>query len=186
MLSLLRQINSRGISIIHVTHDVNEALAVARTVSVMHQGSIVQQGYIEEVLQAPVNPFVAHFFGIRNIFNAEVVRSGDELHCVFNGVSIPEKQTGLHFQPGNHLLFIHNQGLQITKESKSGLIVEGRVAEVNRFLDYTEVRIEGGVDFFVNIDPAMDIPKPGTTVKIKIDPLYIGFMKADSQEISAQ
>ncbi len=186
MLTLLRQINSRGISIIHVTHDVNEALAVAKTVSVMHQGSIVQQGYIEEVLQAPVNPFVAHFFGIRNIFNAEVVRSGDGLHCVFNGVSIPEKQTGLHFQPGNHLLFIHNQGLQITKESDSVLIVEGRVAEVNRFLDYTEVRIEAGVDFFINIDPASDIPKPGTTVKIKIDPFYIGFMKADSHEISAQ
>jgi len=177
MLGLLRQINAKGISIVHVTHDVNEALAVAKTVSVMHQGSIVQQGRIEEVLQSPVNSFVAHFFGIRNIVQAEVRGTGDEMMCFFKDIAIPVAVIGHDIKPGVCSLFIHNAGVQLTDDADSGYVVEGRVAEVNRFLDYTEIRIAAKSDFFVNIDPAKSVPTEGSLVRVRIDPRFIGFLK---------
>ncbi len=70
---LLRAINKRGITIIHVTHDYEEAIALANNVAVMHNGEIVQSGEIHEVFQNPKNEFVARFTGVKNFFEAEII-----------------------------------------------------------------------------------------------------------------
>jgi len=70
---LLRRINESGISIIHVTHDYEEAIALANKVAIMHNGEIIQHGEINEVFQNPENEFVAWFTGIKNFFNAELI-----------------------------------------------------------------------------------------------------------------
>jgi len=68
--ALLRQINRLGQTIIHVTHDFDEAVSLADRIAIMNQGSIVQTGTPEEVFSNPVNGFVAHLAGIRNFFKA--------------------------------------------------------------------------------------------------------------------
>ncbi len=70
--SLLRELNRMGQTIIHVTHDYEEALALAHRVGVMNQGTIVQQGEIREVFRNPGNKFVADFVGIKNFFSAVI------------------------------------------------------------------------------------------------------------------
>jgi molybdate/tungstate transport system ATP-binding protein len=66
--ALLRQINRLGQTIIHVTHDFDEAVSLADRIAIMNQGSIVQSGTPQEVFGNPVNGFVAHFAGIRNFY----------------------------------------------------------------------------------------------------------------------
>jgi len=70
--SLLRKLNNNGQTIIHVTHDYEEALALANRVAVMDQGRIRQQGSIEEVFRNPSSSFIAEFVGIRNFFRGRV------------------------------------------------------------------------------------------------------------------
>ncbi len=58
--SILRQ---EGISAILVTHDQQEAFAMADEVCVMNQGRIVQQASADTLYHDPANQFVANFIG---------------------------------------------------------------------------------------------------------------------------
>jgi len=66
--ALLRQINRDGQTIIHVTHDFDEAVSLADRIAIIDNGKIVQTGTPHEVFSNPVSGFVAHFAGIRNFF----------------------------------------------------------------------------------------------------------------------
>lgn len=68
--SLLRKINNEGIPIVHVTHDFEEAIALANKVGIIHNGKIVQEGTPKEVFHNPKSKFVAHFTGVKNFYNA--------------------------------------------------------------------------------------------------------------------
>lgn len=70
---LLRRINNKGITIVHVTHDYEEAIALANKVAVMNNGRIIQAGEIHQVFQNPVNEFVARFTGVKNFFKAKIL-----------------------------------------------------------------------------------------------------------------
>jgi putative spermidine/putrescine transport system ATP-binding protein len=55
-----------GITTVFVTHDQEEALAVADRVAVMRAGTIEQIGSPEELYRTPSSPFVADFVGLSN------------------------------------------------------------------------------------------------------------------------
>jgi len=62
-----------GITTVFVTHDQEEALAVADRVAVMRDGRIEQIGTPEELYTSPATPFVANFVGLSNKVDAELV-----------------------------------------------------------------------------------------------------------------
>ncbi|MBE0533829.1 MAG: ABC transporter ATP-binding protein [Rhodospirillales bacterium] len=62
-----------GVTMIFVTHDQVEALALADRIVVMKDGAIEQIGTPEEIYNRPVSRFVADFVGFENIFE---VRDG--------------------------------------------------------------------------------------------------------------
>lgn len=52
---------------IHITHDFNEAFALADKICIMNKGEIVQVGTPDEIIYHPVNDFVAGFIGCDSI-----------------------------------------------------------------------------------------------------------------------
>jgi molybdopterin-binding protein len=65
----LREVHRRvKVTIIHVTHDFEEAVALGHRVAVLNDGSIAQVGTPEEFLHHPSSEFVARFALSRNIF----------------------------------------------------------------------------------------------------------------------
>ncbi|WP_243147600.1 ABC transporter ATP-binding protein [Scytonema sp. UIC 10036] len=63
-------LKSKGISGIFVTHDKQEALAIADRVAIMHQGKLEQIGTPEEVYTQPSSRFVAEFVTQANFLSA--------------------------------------------------------------------------------------------------------------------
>ncbi len=61
-----------GITALYVTHDQEEAFAVADRVVVMRAGAVVQEGPPEELYAHPADEFVARFLGFANIVDATV------------------------------------------------------------------------------------------------------------------
>jgi ABC-type sugar transport system ATPase subunit len=53
----------RGITMVHVTHDYTEALALADHIVVLNQGKVEQEGEAEWLIENPKNEFVAWFLG---------------------------------------------------------------------------------------------------------------------------
>jgi putative spermidine/putrescine transport system ATP-binding protein len=60
LAELLRRLH---ITAVHVTHDQQEAMAIADRLAVMRAGRIVQIGRGEDLYRAPAHPFVAEFLG---------------------------------------------------------------------------------------------------------------------------
>lgn len=62
-----------NLSIIHVTHDQDEAMGIADRIAVMKEGEIIQKGTPEEVYRRPSNQFVASFIGKINIIDSDFI-----------------------------------------------------------------------------------------------------------------
>ncbi len=61
-----------GLTVVYVTHDQEEALAVSDRIIVMNNAVIAQDGEPRELYDAPINRFVADFIGEANILDCEV------------------------------------------------------------------------------------------------------------------
>ncbi|WP_226529231.1 ABC transporter ATP-binding protein [Metabacillus niabensis] len=60
-----------GASIVYVTHDQSEALAMADKIVVMNKGKIEQVGSPKEIYSSPTSPFVASFVGKANLIRGK-------------------------------------------------------------------------------------------------------------------
>ena len=72
LLSILKRIQKEtGTTVLYVTHDQNEAMAVSHYIAVMNKGRIVQYGPPEDVYEKPNSLFVASFFGEVNVLSED-------------------------------------------------------------------------------------------------------------------
>lgn len=70
-----------GITVMYVTHDQEEALAMSDRICLMNEGRIVQVGTPEEIYLRPASAFAAEFLGEANMIDG-IVREvhGDTVH----------------------------------------------------------------------------------------------------------
>jgi iron(III) transport system ATP-binding protein len=74
----IREIQTKlGLTVVYVTHDQEEALAVSDRIIVMNNAAIAQDGTPRELYDAPANAFVADFIGEANILDCEVTSVSD-------------------------------------------------------------------------------------------------------------
>jgi ABC-type Fe3+/spermidine/putrescine transport system ATPase subunit len=62
------------VTVIHVTHDQQEAMSIADRIAVLRDGAIQQFGRPSEIYKAPKSPFLANFVGGANFMEGVVVR----------------------------------------------------------------------------------------------------------------
>ena len=62
-----------GLTVVYVTHDQEEALAVSDEIVVMRNAKVAQTGTPRELYDAPVDEFVADFIGEANLIPIEVL-----------------------------------------------------------------------------------------------------------------
>lgn len=73
---------SLDITTIHITHDFEEAVALADRIGVLFDGQIVQIGSPQAIFRKPADEKIARFVGVRNIFQGEIAadpRNGEAL-----------------------------------------------------------------------------------------------------------
>ena len=70
-----------GLTVVYVTHDQEEALAVSDEIVVMRNASIAQMGTPRQLYDTPADTFVADFIGEANLLPCEVTAvNGDTAH----------------------------------------------------------------------------------------------------------
>ena len=103
-----------GVSAIYVTHDRDEAFAVADRLAFMDRGKIVQTGAPEEVFAAPRDEFVARSLGFDNILRGVVRSRGQyvEVDCDIGTIyvmpSLVAADTGSEV-----LLLVEDRGIEL-------------------------------------------------------------------------
>lgn len=68
----LRALHGQGLTFLMVTHDFGEVLSLGQRVAVLDEGVLQQVGAVRDVFRNPVNPRVASFVGMKNLFPAHV------------------------------------------------------------------------------------------------------------------
>ncbi|VEW10173.1 Spermidine/putrescine import ATP-binding protein PotA [Brevibacterium casei] len=71
-LELRRLTRELGLTVIHVTHDRQEALALADRVAVLRDGRIAEVGPPAQILRAPRSPFVAEFLSDATLVSGSI------------------------------------------------------------------------------------------------------------------
>ncbi len=61
-----------GVTVVYVTHDQGEALALADDIAVLDAGRVVQVGAPNDLWSAPANEFVARFLGFVNVIEVDI------------------------------------------------------------------------------------------------------------------
>ncbi len=125
----LRDLQQRlGRTAIFVTHDQEEANAIADRIAVMNDGVIQQVGTPVELYERPANHFVASFLGTANIVAGRVVSSGaDRAFEAEGGARIP--LTLNHLAEGTHLVVRPQHVALERNNAKASGVLSGTVSE---------------------------------------------------------
>lgn len=145
MRMLLRQLNRSGITIIHVTHDYEEAISLASKIGVMENGALVHVATPEEVFRHPKSEFVAHFIGTKNFFkgNLKTIPQSDLKEFSASGINI---FCLTDVEDGEAFLTIQPEEISISTETEKG---SSRNHSKGKIIDIAPAKI--GFEVIVNI-----------------------------------
>ncbi len=167
-------------SFLHVCHDLDEALRVADRIAIMRDGCLVQVGAPEEVLQRPLDAFVARFTGNPNVFP---VRSASGRQVALEdgtllATSHPARTTAAAIRP--EALRLLEDGAQ----TGPATVLEGRVLErIRRSLALeVKVRTEPGGSVWTLLAPHGCTASPGSSVRLAVPPDAVWCLPEEASE----
>lgn len=154
--ALLRRIHKAGRTIVHVTHDFEEAVSLATRVAVMDVGTIVQVGTPENVFHHPRSEFVARFAGIRNVIRGNLARpDGATAEFNWNGKLTFKIATDAHSGPG--LMLLRSEDITLSpepSESSAQNVVHAKIVDILRVPGGMEVLMDAhGLDLAAMLTP---------------------------------
>lgn len=134
-----------GATIVYVTHDQEEALALSDRIAIMRDGEIVGLGSPADLYTSPPNAFVASFFANANLLAVEHVQpaeegmarvrcAGSEIHCQANAAITSGPG-------GDAVLAVRRRSLR-RERSEGALRLRGVVAELLLFGDEQQVGVD--------------------------------------------
>lgn len=105
LTEIRRLLHDTRIPAIYVTHDQEEAFAIADRLILLHDGSIAQSGAPHEVYQQPASSWVARFLGLKNLL-AGVVEASDPPQVRTAVGAFTSHCLPAHLQPGDQVTML--------------------------------------------------------------------------------
>ncbi len=166
-----------GVTAITVTHDQEEAFAIADRVVLMHEGRVVQIGTPEEVYRRPASAWAARFLGLTNLLEAEIVGNGVETPLGRLDLEDAEldlqhgKLATCNLQPATcNLLLIRPEAARLGDEGPNQLRVTVKTCSFRGEYCQAVVRHTSGVELTFNFTVNLELPAPGEEIDLSLDP----------------
>jgi putative spermidine/putrescine transport system ATP-binding protein len=159
-----------GTTTLFVTHDQEEALAMADRVGVMRAGKLEQIAPPEELYSAPTTQFVAEFVGLTNRLAASVAAGVARVA----GTELPTLEGSL--TEGSGTALVRPESIHITASGSHGSTGGGRVVTVSFLGAISRLRVElDDSTALVAQVPRTSVAAiaPGDRVDVVIDPIPV-------------
>jgi spermidine/putrescine transport system ATP-binding protein len=145
LLEELRGIlHDSDIPAIYVTHDQEEAFAIADRILLLHNGQIIQAGMPADVFAHPVSGWVAEFLGLGNVLNGVWLGNG-QVELEFGVLDVfCETEAGM----GESVTLLIRP--ERVKLNENGTGLKGRVADVLFQKTGYRVTLENGLYFYTS------------------------------------
>ncbi len=156
-----------GVTAVTVTHDQEEAFALADRVILLNEGQVVQSGAPETVYRYPASAWAARFLGQNNLFPAEVIgpqlvgTSLGKLH-VSEAVKLPALGT-------KGTLLIHEEGIHLESHSINTFTAKVVQRSYHGYAYRVKVLLPGGSLHFTRAR-GRNTPHAGETLSVYISP----------------
>lgn len=164
----------RRVTTIYVTHDQEEAFAIAGRVMVMNKGRIEQSGRPLDLYRSPETPFVARFLGMENLVPGTV--RGERPCLVETDFGLIELDNACEAEQGSGgLLLIRPEAAEILEpgqeEGKNQL--NGRIEDVSFRGRYQIVQVGIEKDgrttsLKLTFDVAQPLPERGRSIRLAL------------------
>ncbi|MEM1082546.1 MAG: ABC transporter ATP-binding protein [Verrucomicrobiota bacterium] len=159
-----RIVKEGGLTAVYVTHDQEEALAMADRMAIMNKGRIEQLGRPEEVYRDPKSAFVAGFIGETNLIKGRVLQVRDGFVMAETKVGpLVGRCSDKDWTPGGGeevVLSIRPEAWSIRDQGENR--IEGRIEErsyLGQCIQY-DLATEAGRQHVVELNP-LQIHEPG-------------------------
>jgi iron(III) transport system ATP-binding protein len=154
-----------SLTVLYVTHDQHEALAVSDSVIVMRQGRIAQLGTPRDLYERPASGFVADFMGEASLLRAEVEAVADGVATVSSaGLRVTLPAGGA--RPGDAVrLAVRPHGWRLGDAGIDATLT--RVAYLGATLEVLLETPAGQV--FAVFPVGTPLPPPGAAVRLAVD-----------------
>ncbi|KAA2212054.1 ABC transporter ATP-binding protein [Teichococcus oryzae] len=156
-----------GLTVVYVTHDQSEALAVSDTIVVMRNAEIAQAGTPHELYARPDNVFVATFMGEANHVRGRIERiDGPMADVTLDALRLTLPQRGLSEGPVD--LVIRPEAIRI---GQPGGGMTARVARETYMGSHTEYHLDTPLGELFCVSPdRLKRHQAGEAVSVMLDP----------------
>lgn len=160
-----------GITAIFVTHDQDEALAIADRVAVMHAGEVAQIGSPEALYRAPRTAFVARFVGDAMALGGSAV--GSDLHLPGGVLRLPRNMAA------GEGAFVRAEDVRLDPQGPLRARVEG----VTFLGTHYRLSLSGtAAGRLQALHSASEAPKAGQDVSVSISPDALMLLPLDPSD----
>ncbi|MBN1620042.1 ABC transporter ATP-binding protein [candidate division WOR-3 bacterium] len=135
------------VTVIHVTHDFEEAAVLGDRVTVIKSGVIVQTGSPDYIMRHPKTEFVADFALTRNVFKGKVKKKdGDYAEIDVSGATIrvltdKKEDVMLSLRP-EEIILSRNKFISTARNCLKGIVLE-----ISNRGSYSYITVSAGQDF---------------------------------------
>lgn len=155
------------LTVVYVTHDQEEALAVSDRIIVMKNAEIAQEGTPRELYEEPADLFVADFIGDANVVTAEI-RSIDGEWATVRVGNAETRLPSRGMKPGSTQVAIRPESLQIGDSNIAGSI-EAEVVKATYLGSHMEYTLDSAVGELYVVEPDISNPVPiGTIISVTL------------------
>jgi iron(III) transport system ATP-binding protein len=140
-----RIVNEFGLTAIYVTHDQEEALAMADRMAILAKGVIEQLGTAEDIYRNPQTSYVAKFIGETNLLYGVITQIDNAKAIVDVGILFPTKVRTLHEKlnvQDKVMISIRPESLRISDHQSD---VKGEILEKVYLGQKIEYLVETGI-----------------------------------------
>jgi multiple sugar transport system ATP-binding protein len=167
-IELPRLLRESGATVLYVTQDYKEAMALGDRIAVLALGKFVQIASPEDIYMKPANLSVASLFGDPSINTAEttVEMTGKIISVRLGGVQVPINSTYKSYVDLAVVFGVRSESVEIAGPKSSGLAATVMAVTPLNERIVLLLKSEGGWEFLASLPSSSpNIPKPGASVK---------------------
>ena len=155
---------------IYVTHDQEEAFALADRVVVMRAGKVEQIGTPQEIYRSPASPFVARFLGFVNLLEGTVKRLGKDWQVSTELGEFLVDGDPSRWGTGEATVLIRPDEVRLAGEQEN-YQVAGEVREVSfrGSVQRLEMTVNG-IALVFDFPAGTQLPQEGDSIRLQLEP----------------
>jgi ABC-type Fe3+/spermidine/putrescine transport system ATPase subunit len=125
-----------GVTFVHVTHDLEEAMMLADRICVMRAGRILQVGEPNDIYYRPADSFVAGFIGETNLIPVDVLETGGSVSRIRAPgldpveLAIPASQLAPGLGAGPALMMIRPELVEMSRDGAADIAIPVEIQEI--------------------------------------------------------